>query len=120
MKQQGMHGSSSETPDERRFTFGSTVPIWWSITWRTCAAWILIFIAVGGANIYSAYSSGFWENDRVLDLVQTAPQIHENWMISFLISTVIEIVLGVLVSLWAIRASLNKHKLRRPQKTGGS
>jgi len=93
-------------------TYKETIPIWWSIFWRSCVAWILIAL-VFNIVFVGVLSSHFGEADGLRKFVSLFPLIRDNSILIFLVGNALEFVIGFLVCLWAIRTSLNKHNLRK-------
>lgn len=77
-------------------TYGEVLPIWWSMVWRgflvgAAAGFVAGFVVgFGGALLGHPDASGLW-------------------------GSVAGMIVSIPVSLWALRAAINKHNLRPAQ-----
>lgn len=93
-------------------TYKETLPVWWSIFWRFCLVWFVLSTAMGFVFIWN---SGFWQMEfwETGDLAKFKEQSEAilNSLLFTVVSPVLDLMLVVLVSWWAVRAGLKKHGL---------
>lgn len=95
-------------------TYKETLPVWWSIFWRFCLVWIVFSTAIGFLFIWNSgfWQMEFWEAGDLQEIKERSEAILNSLMFA-VVSPVLDLVLVVLVSLWAVRAGLKKHNLQR-------
>lgn len=74
-------------------TYTEVLPIWWSVTWRGFLAGALAGFVLGGIVGFIAYAIG-------------QPEAGGQW------GGIAGTLSAIPVSLWALRAAINKHQLR--------
>jgi ABC-type Fe3+ transport system permease subunit len=95
-------------------SYKETLPVWWSIFWRFSLVWMVFSTLIGFVFIWN---SGFWqmevwETGNLQEIKERSEAILNSLMFT-VVSPVLDLVLVVLVSLWAVRVGLKKHDLQR-------
>ncbi|WP_422376764.1 hypothetical protein [Roseibium sp.] len=95
-------------------TYKETLPVWWSITWRFCLIWFVLSTVMGFVIVWNSelWSMEFWETNDLGELKEQFEDLQNSFLFA-VVSPVLELLLLVLVSLWAVRAGLKKHDLQR-------
>ncbi|WP_269581527.1 hypothetical protein [Roseibium sp. Sym1] len=95
-------------------SYKETLPVWWSIFWRFCLVWIVLSTALGFVFVWNSgfWNMEFWETGDLQKFKEHSESILNSLMFT-VVSPVLDLVLVVLVSLWAVRAGLKKHNLQR-------
>ncbi len=78
-------------------TYGEILPIWWSMVWRNLIAAPIVGFIIGFVVGFLGGVLGYPDLGMLWGLIAGAP-------------------IGILVSLWAVRAAINKHGLRPPHR----
>lgn len=92
-------------------SYKNIIPIWWSIAWRYCVVWYLLAIVFEGAYLYSWAP---WEMSRLQEIADSLDWYRENWLLVSMGSWM-QFLLEIVLSIWAVRAGINKHKLLRTE-----
>lgn len=95
-------------------TYKETLPVWWSIFWRSCLVWFVLSTVLGFVFIWNSgfWQMDFWETGDFQKFKEQSEAIQNSLMFA-VVSPILEILLLVLVSLWAVRAGLKKHGLQK-------
>lgn len=73
-------------------SYGEVLPIWWSVVWRGMLAWVAVACAV-------AFIAGY------ISVSLSNPDAAAFW------GAIAGMLVSIPVSVWALRAAINKHHL---------